>query len=41
MFTQNLEEILEIREGEPIKAQVIAPKSERIMWYRNGERVKV
>lgn len=39
-FEEELQDI-EAREGQPISVEVVAPNANRIMWYKNGERIRV
>ncbi|KAI1702784.1 immunoglobulin domain-containing protein [Ditylenchus destructor] len=38
-FEEELQDI-EAREGQPISVEVVAPNANRIMWYKNGERIR-
>lgn len=40
-FEKPLDNLIKGREGEPLRANVVAPQAEAIKWYRNGERLKV
>lgn len=41
MFTLKLNENIKVYEGESINAEVIASKSEKIIWYINDKKIQV